>query len=378
MSKYYVVLTGQLKNAGDYLITAKCRELLKKERPDHDLVQYGRWESLEDKLDVINQSQALILMGGPAVAPDFYPNIYKLTKNLDDIKVPIVPMAVGWNNKKPNFDGMLEFSFNQQSLPLLKRFAQNGVGISVRDSYTASILRRQGLDNVYLTGCASWYSPADFNQYIDRDYQVKSIAITPAQDARYANLSKQLMKKVQEIYPQADIVVAFHRGIGKIDDHTDADDARNTADLAEFAQSLGMRVEDLSYSFDHYQKYDDIDMHIGFRVHGHLYFLSHRKPSILVNEDGRGKAMCETIGLAGVDAFNITPLKKWGTAINIAMRKAKLPARFYAGVNKQAIQQIEHLIRTHQANDYQLMNGALKNIDSNYAIMKEFLNNLPE
>ena len=137
MSKYYVVLTGAQKNAGDYLITEKCKELLRRERPEHELVQLGRWESLDDKLDLINGADALILMGGPAVSPDFYPSIYKLTTNLDDIKVPIVPMAVGWNSKAGDFHGMMNFTFNNKSKELLRRFATNGVGISARDSYTA-------------------------------------------------------------------------------------------------------------------------------------------------------------------------------------------------------------------------------------------------
>lgn len=68
MTKYYVVLTGAIKNAGDYLITEKCKELLRYFRPDYELIQYGRWESLEDKLEVVNNAEALILMGGPAVS----------------------------------------------------------------------------------------------------------------------------------------------------------------------------------------------------------------------------------------------------------------------------------------------------------------------
>lgn len=376
MSKYYVVLTGAQKNAGDYLITEKCKELLRRERPEHELVQLGRWESLDDKLDLINGADALILMGGPAVSPDFYPSIYKLTTNLDDIKVPIVPMAVGWNSKAGDFHGMMNFTFNNKSKELLRRFATNGVGISARDSYTASILRRNNIPNVYLTGCASWYTPEKFNTYIENP-SIKKIAVTPAQHPRFSNISKQMIDLVEKIYPESEITLAFHRGIGEVDEFTKEDDAANTTDLAEYGAAKGMNSIDLAYSFDNYQKYDDIDLHIGFRLHAHLYFLSNRKPSILLNEDGRGRAMSETIGLTGIDTFKRTILKKPSTAANLVLNRVGTAKRYYPDVDYEAIEQLEHLLNTHKENDYRLMNGALKVFDENYAVMQEFIKALP-
>lgn len=374
--KYYVVLSGAHKNAGDYLITEQCKRLLRYERPDYDLVQLDRAKSLENDLDLVNQSQALILMGGPAVSKDLYPKIYKLVDNLDDIKVPIVPMAVGWNSKRGDFKSMLDFKFTEKSQELIDRFASNGVGMSVRDSYTSTILKRHGVPNVFLTGCASWYIPEYFGQGIENK-NIKKIAITPAQHYRFADTSKGVMKLVQAHYPDAEIACAFHRGIGVSDQYTDFDDAKNTKDLADFAESLGMKVLDLSYGYDNYQKYDDMDMHIGFRVHGHLYFLAHRKPSLLLNEDGRGKAMSETLGLQGVDAFQPTLLKKPGTAMNLLFKRINVNKRLYPDVRLQALDELDHLMTMHKDNDFKLMAGVYQNIDENYAVMKEFIHRLP-
>lgn len=376
MNNYYVVLTGAIKNAGDFLITEKCKELLRYERPGYDLVQLNRWESVDEHLDIINKSKALILLGGPAVTHDLYPNIYKLTDNLDDINVPIVPMAVGWNTKRGDFQDMLTFTFSSKSKELLTRFASNGVGISVRDSYAAQILLSQGIENIYLTGCASWYTPEKFDKELIID-KVQSVAFTPAQDPKYSELSKNMMDLIKKEYPNQKLVCAFHRGIGVIDDYTSVEDARNTAELSKYAEELGFEVVDLAYSFDNYQIYDAIDMHIGFRVHGHLYFLSNRKPSLLIHEDGRGVAMSEAIGLSGVDAFQSTILKKPSTAVNLISKKTGSSKRVYPEVRTQALEELHHLITMHKLNNYRFMNGVFKNFDVNYQVMREFIQALP-
>jgi len=376
MKKYYVVLTGAKKNAGDFLITEKCKELLRKEKPDYDLIQLNRWESLNPHLDIVNNSEAVILMGGPALTENLYPNVYKLTPNLDDIKVPIVPMAVGWNSVEGDFSSTLTYNFTKESIQLLDRFKNNGIGISVRDSYTASILRNNQINNIFLTGCASWYTPEKFGEE-NKEVDIKKIAVTPAQDPKYLKLSMTVLEVVKKKFPNTEIVCAFHRGIGKIDEYTSAKDAKNTQLLSDFAKQLGMNCIDLAYSYSNYKKYDDIDLHIGFRVHAHLYFLSNRKPSILMHEDGRGKAMSETIGLAGVDVFKKSIVRKPSDFSNKVFNKLNLSVESHPEVDYESIDKLNHTIDTHINNNYLLMNGVYKNFDNNYSIMKKFMSSLP-
>ena len=54
--------------------------------------------------------------------------------------------------------------------------------------------------------------------------------------------------------------------------------------------------------------YEGSDMHIGFRVHGHLWTLSQRRPSFLLNEDARGRAAQEALGLQSFDAVTERPI----------------------------------------------------------------------
>ena len=94
IDKPYVILTGGLKNVGDYLIAYRARRLIEK-YVSNNLIEYKRSEPLDEYIDVINDSKGIIICGGPGFTENMYPGTYPLVKNLDDIKVPITTLGVG-------------------------------------------------------------------------------------------------------------------------------------------------------------------------------------------------------------------------------------------------------------------------------------------
>ena len=46
------------------------------------------------------------------------------------------------------------------------------------------------------------------------------------------------------------------------------------------------------------------DLHIGFRVHAHIYNLSKRNRSILLEEDGRGAGVNQSLGLSNIRVYD--------------------------------------------------------------------------
>ena len=64
-----VLLSGQIKNIGDFLITERGR-LLFKEFVDDEIVILDRTKDLTPHLETINKSRMLVLCGGPAYASD--------------------------------------------------------------------------------------------------------------------------------------------------------------------------------------------------------------------------------------------------------------------------------------------------------------------
>lgn len=60
-------------------------------------------------------------------------------------------------------------------------------------------------------------------------------------------------------------------------------------------------IEDISGSKEGFKQYDECDLHIGFRVHAHIYNISMGNPSILINEDARGAGVNDALGIRNID-----------------------------------------------------------------------------
>src|SRR6056300_1154657 len=104
MKDQYVILTGSKNNAGDYLIKYRAKQLFSEFRSDRKIIDINGWEDLSNSnLNIINDSKALILMGGPALVEDMVPRVYGLANVLDKIKVPIIMMGIGWKSTEGNW-----------------------------------------------------------------------------------------------------------------------------------------------------------------------------------------------------------------------------------------------------------------------------------
>ena len=87
------ILSGAVKNAGDFLIVDRCKRLILSEFPDAELVTFNRLQPLDDRLDEANSCKCLVMAGGPAYQKAAYPNEIKLCDDLSRIKVPIISIV---------------------------------------------------------------------------------------------------------------------------------------------------------------------------------------------------------------------------------------------------------------------------------------------
>ena len=92
--KFYV-LSGAIKNSGDFLIVERSINLLKKVYPNSTICIIKRNQSIQPYLQEINNASALIYAGGPNVCTHEYPGSTPLIKNLDEIKVPVLTLGYG-------------------------------------------------------------------------------------------------------------------------------------------------------------------------------------------------------------------------------------------------------------------------------------------
>ena len=92
-----------------------------------------------EKLSIVNNSKAVLLAGGPSIQTTMYPEIYKLSSSIDQIKVPVICFGVGSKHHNFNEFGWKNYLLSQESLKLLDKVNKSGYLSSVRDDFTHKI-----------------------------------------------------------------------------------------------------------------------------------------------------------------------------------------------------------------------------------------------
>ena len=301
----FVILSGAYKNAGDFLIVDRSIQLLRHVYPDCSVQIYERRFSLEENLDEINQSDALILAGGPVYSPSIYPNEIPLTADLSRIQIPIYTLGLGWFGGDST-DQLLyrQYIFTPRTRELLSRLEQDGP-LTCRDWYSVRALKNNGFTRTVMTGCPAWYDLDHVRQISLRDgfrFPYRKICISDPTNPGNIPQSMELVRFIRKKYPEAKLVYVFHRGI-RADAMTSEKVGAQYEALAHWLEQMGVDTQDISYSQDGFAVYNDCDLHVGMRVHAHIYNLSIRNVSVLIEEDGRGAGVNEALGLFGIKAY---------------------------------------------------------------------------
>jgi hypothetical protein len=274
----YILLTGARKNAGDYLFGERGRELLAHYRADRTCVEWDRFAPLDGRLDEVNRARAVILLGGPAYAAGFHPAIYPLATPLDRITVPVVPLALGWGGE-PDRDWS-RFAFTPASRDALHWIHSRISASSCRDQPTLEILGRHGINNVVMTGCTAWHHLPSLHRPFQEPSTVRLVVVTTAANRRLYRQNVELLDRISDRFPEATRYCVFHRGIGW-DRQSTPPNALFHLRLARRARQRGYEVVDAADDLRKLDFYHECDLHVGYRVHAHLFFRSIRRPSFL-------------------------------------------------------------------------------------------------
>lgn len=294
------LLSGAYRNAGDFMIVHKCEELLKYVYPDCTIHTISRRNDLTEHLPQINDSDVVILGGGPALKPKIYPDHIPLVSDLTQIKSPLFAMGLGVSGKY-NYDGLPKYEFSAPTKELWSKANASGWAIGCRDNYSANIMKRSGFESK-MTGCVVWYDVENVNNTkLKSPNSYKNIIVSDPGKVSYHKSTIELLRVLKEMFPSSNIKFVFHRGNGP-GDYTGATIGEKLKKLANDLDTLGIEHRDISSDFEGFKVYDDCDLHIGFRVHAHIYTLSKRRKSILISEDIRGIGFNQTIGLPNIDA----------------------------------------------------------------------------
>jgi hypothetical protein len=378
---YYVILTGSKNNAGDYLIKYRAKRLFTVLREDRDIVDVDGWKPFDkETLELVNNSEGLILMGGPALQKNMYPKVYPLTENLNDIKCKIVLMGVGWKSLSGNWGDSQTYQLSEQTLKLLKRIERDGLISSVRDYHTLNALRHNGLSTVLMTGCPATYDFDYFGKAITKPVKFNSVSfslgVSFLESKEMERQMKLTIKKLKDFFIESKrFNVVFHHSTKSEFLTTHNSKKSHLTGHQRFIlwlETEGIDFVDISGSAENLiNHYSTTDLHIGYRVHAHIFMNSISKPSLLIAEDGRGKALDKVFGGVVIDGFSRVKER----FIDKVLRKLDITSGYEVDI--KIPDEIVSILDYELANNLPQISRSRYLIDNNFIMMKKFINTLP-
>lgn len=382
MRDYYVLLTGSKNNAGDYLIKHRGKQLLNKFRQDRELIDFDAWVPFDSEaLERVNNSKALILLGGPSVQRTTRPNIYPLTEHIDDITVPILTMGVGWKSQLGSWEHTHKYELSSDTINLFHKINTSGYLSSVRDYHTLNTMSDRGYDNFLMTGCPAYYDLDALDNPVQQPEKIDNVAfslgVSFVKEKSAEEATKKQIIEMKEYFDVPNFKVVFHHSLNS-KQHYKAYPSNTRhfvkhKKMEEWLIDKGIDYVDISGSATSLISfYQQIDLHVGYRVHAHIFMASQSKPSILIAEDGRGKAIPRTVGGNVVDAFSAIKNRKMSKALN-----RLFPPLFQNKPNKMVCADIKAALNYEILSNYQKLKQTRSNIECNLELMKRFIQEMP-
>ena len=242
--------------------------------------------------DVLGEFGSLpIFLPGMSVSNNFYPALYTLHPDFDRIPKGLIPFGCTWQHPIGFPEHFERSVLEGDSLRLLKQIADTTGPIATRDHSAELILARNGVPAMTVGDCA-WYHLPSHGKPMRSTRTIKRVAVTTPHHVPLTQQSIALVASVRELYPSAEINLVTH---SKISIHN----KQIIAAAAEFDVSAIAAAGDLSI----FEKYEDYDLHVGHRLHGHIGFLRRRIPSVLIMEDARSRGFGSSIPVGCFPGF---------------------------------------------------------------------------
>ena len=303
-----LLIASPFSNGGDYLIIDRAVRLLKHTRQDLTVDTYFLNDDIQKiSAERINQYNAVVTGGGGAQFSEAYIKKSLVYNLVDEITVPIHYMGTGMYGLSGADDTIYAIRYSQPVIDFFQKIMIRGGSLSARDNTVMAVFRNNGIGNVTLTGCPAWFdtSKLDVSKIrMPSGSEIRKIVVSNqgiTKDAMDHDVKAEqtisLIRCLRRKYPSAAFAVTFNNGINTKYSSKYNNQVRN------FAASRGMQCVDLSYGSKGFSIHDDADIHVGFRVHSHIYALSERIPSLLIEEDIRGHGLNDTLGLPHITAY---------------------------------------------------------------------------
>ncbi|MEH2255589.1 polysaccharide pyruvyl transferase family protein [Nostoc sp.] len=259
----------------------------------------SRKELSENDIDKINSTKALILAGANQLNDNFIIVPGMSLATLAKIKVPVVPFGIGIHGiPKQNID------MSNTTKEILRAIHERISFSSWRCPLTIQYLNNslpELLDNFLLTGCPVMYDDKildDAGFY----HQAKTVVVTVTERQDFWDRETKTINFVANKYRKSRKILSLHQDFLEIKSNlqNNQDSIWNTLkikvlkkydktplSLRNYARDKGFQIFKPTSVDECLSFYNSCDLHIGSRLHAHLYFLSQAKKSFLTYVDER-------------------------------------------------------------------------------------------
>jgi len=281
------VLHGAISNAGDFLIYKRGKKLLENFFDDNfDFIYKLRSKPITGDFD------GLILLGGPLVTRTLHVQSKNIVEYIKNRNIPIFCMGLGISGKE--LQDYKNYFLDRESVLFWKYIYETTNLFSVRDIDTSNMLKNYGI-NAEMTGCPALFNLQNIGNK-SRDFknrEIRKIAVTipnirirayPPKTISDFLKTTYLFYLLSKNFKDKEVVIFFQHGYAGL----------NQANKI-MATIFGFESSDISGESLEKSGLDNFDIHIGTRLHSHIYFLSLNKPSFLLSVGARTDSFLKTI-----------------------------------------------------------------------------------
>jgi len=298
----YLILSRAKNNFGDFLIFQRGLELMKHHKKDCNFVTGDASIALDEQFSTAELADidAVVIPGGPGLRKDAYPKIYPLSKTLFEKQTPVFFLGAG-SKIYPYSKAKEKVSYNNTTKYFLG-YLNNFAPIGVRDFVTKRILEKHNYKST-VNGCPAWYCLENIGKKFDVAGDIENIVFSVPAGEQFVISFLSIVKYFRHKHPEIKCSISFNHGITV---------SHMYRYIYEIIKKFGCEAIDMSGSLTNTRFYDESTLHIGYRVHTHVYYLSMGKPSFLIAEDSRGVGVLEALNTPGFTEQLTLPLKGYG------------------------------------------------------------------
>ena len=229
-----------------------------------------------------------------------------------------------------------------------------------------------------MTGCPALFVEPE-SRHTDHGKPIRkvsfSLGVSFLSSRAMERQMKGMIKMLAEKFGAGNVTTVFHHSTSRnfLDTHNaTARHLKGHLQFIDWLEANSFPYVDISGSAETMiEHYSGADLHVGYRVHAHILMSSLSKPSLLLAEDGRGKALKDVIGGNIFDAFEGA---SDGLVAKI-VRRLRLFETMHA--DRRLTQEIAMQLEMEIGSNWQRTDLSRRSIDGLRDHMRAFMSQLP-